>query len=71
VPVTKIILQGFRSLSAAQVQRRRERLHTCTHSTVHTHMQDHHVHLHTDYKKTKTKPIEVNSSLGAQLNRFK
>lgn len=32
VPVTKIILQGFRSLSAAQVQRRRECLHTCTHT---------------------------------------
>lgn len=45
VPVTKIILQGFRSLSAAQVQCRRQRLHT--HTLTHTYTQKRGIaHLH-------------------------
>lgn len=58
VPVTKIILQGFRSLSAAQVQRRRECLHACTHThrAWRTHMHGH-AHLH----KKKIKKWEVNN----------
>lgn len=56
VPVTKIILQGFRSLSASQVQRRRECLHTHIEHSAHMHG---HAHLHTLNARKKKLVTEV------------
>lgn len=65
VPVTKIILQGFRSLSAAQVQCRRQRLRAHTKCGTHRSVA---MHICTPFVKSLVKlEKSIKESFGAQL----